>query len=99
MPRYEPVLHPNAKRELDTLPDGLRERLTGTLKEVAETRQPTSHTSAKMLEGQPGLFRVRVGDARAICELSKPELQILACQRRADVYDGIDEIDERRVTA
>jgi len=99
MPRYQPTLHPTAERELNELNPTDRNRLTDALTDVAETREPTSHPKTKSLEGQPGLFRVRVGDVRAVCTLSKPELRILRVGYRSDVYEIIDEIDDRRATA
>lgn len=99
MVSYHPVVHTTAKRELEELDADTRERLTDVLTEVAETRSPTTHEKTKQLEGQSGLFRVRVGNIRAICELQKPELRILRIGHRQNVYDVIDEIDDRRATA
>jgi len=96
--QYNLEIHTTAKRELQTLDSALRERLTETLVEVAHEREPTKHPDAKMLEGQPGLFRVRVGDARAVLELQKPNLRVLRCGRRNNVYEKIDEINDRRAT-
>ena len=95
MPRYDLEIHRTAKRELDALAAEDRDRLTDTLSEVAATRQPTTHDSVRQLEGQDGLFRVRVGRVRAICTLSKPQVLILKVDYRDTVYDGIDEVHER----
>jgi len=99
MASYQITLHPTAKRELNTLTSNERDRLTDALTDVAGEREPTSHPKTKSLEGQPGLFRVRVGDVRAVCTLQKPELRILRVGYRSDVYEIIDEIDDRRATA
>lgn len=99
MPRYETQIHTTAKRELESLDADARDRLTDTIIDVAETEEPTSHSAVRALEGQSGLFRVRVGDLRAICTLVKPELRVLKVGHRAHVYDVIDEIDSRRATA
>jgi mRNA-degrading endonuclease RelE of RelBE toxin-antitoxin system len=99
MPRYRLDCHVTAKRELDGLTDAERQRLVDTLTEVAETRKPTSHESVRMLEGQPGLFRVRAGDCRAICSLEKPALLVLRCGHRSSVYENVDEIDDRLADA
>ena len=98
VPSYQPLIHTSAERELDRLDDADRERLTDTLAEVARERQPTHHADAKMLEGQPGLFRVRVGDTRAICKLDKPNLLVLEVGYRKDVYESIDSVDDRLAT-
>jgi mRNA-degrading endonuclease RelE of RelBE toxin-antitoxin system len=99
MPRYNLRVHTTAKRELSGLTDTQRERLTDTLTAVAEHRQPTQHDAVRMLEGQPGLFRVRAGDCRAICSLEKPFLLVLRCGHRNSVYDNVDEMDERLADA
>jgi len=99
MASYKPTLHPTANRELNQLAPNERDRLTDALTSVAEHREPTSHPKTKSLEGQDGLFRVRVGDVRAVCALCKPELRILRVGYRSDVYEIIDEIDDRRATA
>ena len=99
MVSYQPVLHPTAERELNSLDDSERNRLVDVLHEVAKTREPTKHEKCKILEGQRGLFRVRVGDVRAILTLEKPQLRVLRCGKRSSVYDMIDDIDDRRATA
>jgi len=90
MVSYHPVLHTTAERELHELDDSDRERLTETLKDVAETRSPTTHEKTKQLEGQSGLFRVRVGNIRAICKLQKPNLLVVKIGHRSSVYERID---------
>ena len=95
MVSYEPLLHRTAERELNELPRDDRNRLTQVLQDVAQTRAPTGHEKVRELEGQSGLFRVRVGDLRAICALKKPSLLILCIGYRKDVYDAVDSINER----
>ena len=99
MVSYQPVLHPTAERELNSLDDSERNRLVDVLHEVAHTRQPTQHEKCKILEGHRGLFRVRVGGVRAILTLEKPNLKVLKVGKRSNVYDIIDDIDQRRATA
>lgn len=99
MPSYETAIHQSAKRELDALPDAERDRLTDEIVEVAQHRQPTDHPSVGVLAGQDGLYRLRVGDLRAVLELSKPTLCVLGVGKRKRVYDVIDELDERRASA
>jgi len=99
MVSYEPLIHETAKRELNNLPQNQRERLKETLRDVASTREITTHPKTKPLAGQEHLHRVRVGDVRAIVELSKPHLCIYRVGKRGDVYDVVDCIDDRRVTA
>jgi len=67
---YRPTIHRSAKRELAQLPDSGSDRLTSAIADVAQEREPSGHEKAEALEGQPGLFRVRVGDYRAILSRS-----------------------------
>ena len=99
MVRYETAIHTTAKRELDDLDADARDRLTDAIVEVAEHRKPTEHSSVAILEGQDGLYRLRVGDLRAVLQLDKPTLRVLTCGRRASVYDDIDEVCARRASA
>lgn len=99
MVSYNLAIHTTAKRELDALTDHERERLTDAIAAVSEHRAPTDHPSVRILEGQDGLYRLRVGDLRAVLELDKPTLRTLRVGRRANVYDVIDTIDERRASA
>jgi mRNA-degrading endonuclease RelE of RelBE toxin-antitoxin system len=95
MVSYEPLLHRHAEREFESLKEDEQDRLADVIHSVAEERQPTSHSKTKELEGQRGLFRIRVGDLRAICSLEKPQLLVLAVGKRKEVYEDIDSIDER----
>lgn len=99
MVSYEPVCHATADKELNNLADDDAAALRSVLKDVATCEQPSHHEKAKPLEGQDGLFRVRVGDTRAICELDKPNLIVWKVGPRTTVYDAIDDIDDRRMTA
>ena len=99
MVRYTTTIHTTAKRELDKLDTDERERLTDAIVDVAEHRKPTDHNSVVILEGQDGLYRLRVGDLRAVLQLDQPELKVLRVGHRANVYDVIDEIDDRRASA
>lgn len=99
MVSYEPLLHRTADRELNALNTDARDRLTDVLRDVAAEREPTSHEKVRDLEGQPGMFRVRVGDVRAICTLDKPHLLILRVAHRRDAYENVDDLDERLATA
>ena len=97
MVSYQPVLHPTAERELNSLDDSERNRLVDVLHEVAGTKEPTKHEKCKILEGQRGLFRVRVGDVRAVCRLNKPKLIIGKVGMRKEVYTDIDRVCEDRL--
>jgi len=95
MVEYQLLAHRAAKRELETLPAKAEHDLREVIDEVAATEQPSQHERAKPLEGQPGLFRVRAGDARAVVTLDKPCLLVLRVGLRKDVYRDIDSIHRR----
>ena len=95
MPQYQIQLHPTAKDELDNLPDEEKDKLTDLLKQVSKTREPTAHAKASHLKGQKELFRVRANDARAVCKLDKPNLTVYRVGMRENVYDILDDIEER----
>lgn len=98
MPSYQIQIHTTAKRELQALDERPRDRLTDTLAAVAREREPTSHEAVRPLEGHTGLFRVRVGDVRAVCSLQKPNLLVLKIGPRKSVYESIDSVDDRLET-
>jgi len=93
MPQYDPLIEVSAERDLYALPSEERDALRSVLKDVAERKEPSSHPKTKSLEGQPGLFRVRVGDVRAICALQKPRLYILKVGKRNGVYESVDDLE------
>jgi len=95
MTRYQPYIAVSALDELHDLERNRRRALRRTLKDVAETEQPTHHERAKPLTGWPELFRVREGTARAVCQLEKPRLLILSVGKRKAIYDDLDAIEKR----
>jgi len=88
MSEYDLVARPGARRTLagDDPPDALRD----TLHEVASRRSPTDHPKTSPLRNSQlpsGLFRVRVGDWRAVCRLDQPRLEVICVAHRDEVYD------------
>jgi len=90
VPSYRLQIHTTAKGELADLPSDHRDRLADTLQAVAREREPTSHEAVRPLEGHRDLFRVRVGDVRAICELEKPSIYVIKIGPRKSVYENIN---------
>lgn len=86
---YLITIDPAAKRELDKVKADVADKLTERISEASERRQPTSHPKVKHLSGGDGLFRVRAEGYRAICQLEKPELQVLLVGKRRTVYDRL----------
>lgn len=95
MAEYEALINVTAKRELQSLPDRLEEQLHETILEVCETESPTEHPKVTHLTGTPGMFRIRVGDARAICKLDKPRVWIWRIGLRERVYSDIDDLSKQ----
>jgi len=87
------MIQASARSNLYDLPWESRNELRRVLKDVASREQPSHHEKAKQLQGFEGIFRVRVGDARAVCKLDKPCLLILKVDTRDSVYDDIDELN------
>jgi len=93
MVSYDILIEVSARRSLNALPREDREPLRTVLKDVARTEQPSHHPKAKPLQGFSQIFRVRVGDARAVLKLDKPSLLILRVGKRRTIYNDIDELD------
>jgi mRNA-degrading endonuclease RelE of RelBE toxin-antitoxin system len=96
--QYQLQIHTTAKRELTALESAERERLTDEIADVATHRKPTNHPSVRLLEGQDGLYRVRVGDLRAVLFLNKPELIVAKVGKRKDIYENIKQINNKRLS-
>jgi mRNA-degrading endonuclease RelE of RelBE toxin-antitoxin system len=92
---YEIILHETAERELNDLPDDVRDDLTRQIKEASNLKQPTEHSNVKPLRDTNGLFRFRVGSYRAVGDLDLPHLRILAVGERDGFYKNkkFDAID------
>jgi mRNA-degrading endonuclease RelE of RelBE toxin-antitoxin system len=92
MVSYNLLIAQQAKRSLGNLPDEPQESLHAVLEDVAASEQPTHHAKAKQMGNQRGMFRIRVGDYRAVCELDKPDLLVHRVGKRPNVYDSVDDI-------
>jgi mRNA-degrading endonuclease RelE of RelBE toxin-antitoxin system len=51
MPSYDIEMHAECKRTLDRLDHDLRNRITDTLIEMSENREPSSHNKVDSLDG------------------------------------------------
>lgn len=92
MVSYNVLLDRKAERALNNLAPKAKADVRKLLKDVATQEQPSHHQKAKQLQGQPGMFRVRTGNYRAICELDKPDLLVYRVGKRKHVYDDVDEL-------
>lgn len=93
---YRPYIHRGALGELADIPNSNEEEIEEITKMAARLQQPSSHPSVKLLKGQSGMFRIRSGKYRAICDLHPPKLRLLLVEHRDNVYDLIPVAKERR---
>jgi mRNA-degrading endonuclease RelE of RelBE toxin-antitoxin system len=92
---YDLQLHPRAEDELTDLSPVNHGRMTDTLVDVSQTRQPVTHSSVKHMEGGYDLMRVRAGDYRAIVALRKPDLLVLRVGRRDKIFREKSDLGSR----
>ena len=92
---YIARIHISAKRELEACPIDIQHELKDKIIQASELQEPSSHSDIRLLRGCNGLFRVRAGDFRAICDLVSPTLRVLLVDRRSRVYDRVDEAKAR----
>jgi len=76
---------PAARRDLSKLPRDVLRRIDAHILALAENPYPAG---AKKLEGDEGLFRIRVGDYRIIYTVERRRLVILIVRvrHRREVY-------------
>jgi mRNA interferase RelE/StbE len=88
MPRYAIKIHKNAAKYLRALPANTRERVRTKIDLLAENPYGTSRLDIKPMEGEEGLWRLRIGSFRLIYEVVQERLlvYILTIRHRGDVY-------------
>ncbi len=96
-PRYQLRIWRGEKHELLNLESEIKNRITDTLEELAETRSPTNHGHCEQLAGTD-LLKVKVADYRAIVRHSPPYLDVLVVRHRSVAYRYL-ETAERRANA
>jgi len=90
MPSYQIRLHQKAEKNLRNAP----ERVTTVLQEIASERQPTNHPKCSILSNnqRENLYKIKIGQWRAIGKLEKPHLNIIKLGQRQGMYDNIEEL-------
>ncbi len=87
--RYRVSLQPTAKRELASLPVGVRRRIGRAVDALATDPRPSG---SKRLAGRPAerICRIRVGDNRVLYEVRDTELVVLVIRvgHRREIYRG-----------
>jgi mRNA interferase RelE/StbE len=79
------LITPSAKRQLESLPEKVRDRIDKRIWALGENPRP--HGSVA-LEGESGLYRIRVGDYRVIYLIQDKKLVVLIVRigHRREVY-------------
>jgi len=82
---YRVELTSRAHRELAALPRDAQERIDARILLLAEEHRPPG---SKKLEGEEGLYRIRVGDYRVVYRIDDKVLVVLVVRigRRGEVY-------------
>jgi mRNA interferase RelE/StbE len=85
MPAYQVLLSKSARKQLNTLPLFIHNKIVEDIAALAETPRPTS---CKKLKSQKNAWRIRIGDYRIIYEIEDKQLRILviAIGHRKDIY-------------
>ncbi|MGI4785034.1 MAG: type II toxin-antitoxin system RelE family toxin [Janthinobacterium lividum] len=79
------IIIKTAGKELRTLPKQDAERLLTRLEAIAAA--PSSrHPATTEMVGQPGFWRVRQGDWRAIFEIANGDVVVIKIGHRGEVY-------------
>ena len=85
MTRYTIRLKSSARKELEALSDILFERIDSKIQDLSEAPRPTG---CKKLQGQQGLWRIRIGDYRVVYSIHDivRTVEILRVAHRSEVY-------------
>ncbi len=82
---YSIVFATAAKRQFDKLPQAIQRRITDSVSQLENDPRPTGVVK---LSGKDGLYRLRVGDYRAIYRIEDDRLIILIVKigHRREIY-------------
>jgi mRNA interferase RelE/StbE len=85
---YGVVFKPAALRDLRKLPEDVKRRVAVRIDALANDPRPHG---AEALQGEPDLYRIRVGEHRIIYKLEKKALVVLVIRvgHRREVYRKI----------
>lgn len=84
--------------ELADVPSDVRERITDAVREAAALEGPSHHPKIRCLAGHRDLYRLRVGDYRAILDTDLGRVRVLKVAHRQDAYtdDALQQVDLRK---
>jgi mRNA interferase RelE/StbE len=82
---YSVQFRPSAAKALEKLDGQIRARILRSITALAGDPRPSG---VKSLTGEPGLWRIRVGDYRVVYEIEDDELVVLVVRvaHRSTVY-------------
>lgn len=85
MSRYEITFARSARRELEALETRLVARVWARIQALADQPRPPG---CRKLQGEEGLWRIRVGDSRVLYEIkdARRVVDIAAVRHRRDAY-------------
>ena len=79
------LIPPRVVKQLTGMPKADVERLLKRLKEIAAAPEAT-HPSVIALAGEPGVFRLRQGDWRAVYAIEDGDIVLERVMHRREVY-------------
>lgn len=92
MPRYQLWFKPSAERAFLALPKDVQRRLDKRLRLLEDNPRPPG---VKVLTGEPGVLRLRVGDYRVLYETHDDDVTVLVLKighrREVDARQGPEE--------
>ncbi|MDH7487148.1 MAG: type II toxin-antitoxin system RelE/ParE family toxin [Anaerolineae bacterium] len=82
---YKVIIPKPVQRQLDALPDNIRER---SLRRIAALKENPRPAGCVKLRGDENEYRIRIGDYRIRYEVRDEEAVVLLlhCKHRKDVY-------------
>ena len=86
MAEYRVVLARSADRDLSSLPHSIQARVIKAIDTLEKTPRPSG---IKKLRGTAGLWRIRVGDYRVICQIedSSHLVDVTHIRHRREAYE------------
>ena len=85
MDKYTVVFARSARKELESLPDQVVERVLPRIEDLVDSPRPAG---CRKLSGEQNLWRIRIGDYRVIYSVDDRErlVDIVAVRHRKDAY-------------
>ena len=89
MTNYTVTFSRSARKELESLPDSIVQRIFPKIEALEDNPRPRG---VKKIEGEERMYRIRVGDYRVIYEIidRTRTVDIAHIRHRRDAYRGLD---------